>query len=221
MTQPIGARILVVDDEPTIRRRTGESHVRSPLKTLNMYRPTVAAIGGIGYAGVTISAVKGHGRQKGIKQVYREVEYTIDFAPKARLELIVDDDSVDRLVDCIAEHARTGAVGDGKIWVTPVDSLSRVRTAEDRLYELLLKSGFPLTTPVETLEIEGKTVYSIAGGEMLVCLDKDLTLEAMRAMAARKPSRVVCLDEGFAANDQLKTNAVQTFKDKNVHFQTV
>jgi adenine-specific DNA-methyltransferase len=102
-----------------------------------------------------------------------------------------------------------------------VDHVRDGRTAEDRLYELLLKSGFPLTTPVETLTIEGKTVYSIAEGEMLICLDKGLTLEAIRAMAARKPSRVVCLDEGFAANDQLKTNAVQTFKDKNVQFHTV
>jgi adenine-specific DNA-methyltransferase len=102
-----------------------------------------------------------------------------------------------------------------------VDHVRDGRTAEDRLYELLLKSGFPLTTPVETLTIEDKAVYSVAEGEMLICLDGGLTLETIRAMAARKPSRVVCLDEGFSGNDQLKTNAVQTFKDKNVHFQTV
>jgi len=102
-----------------------------------------------------------------------------------------------------------------------VDHVRHGRTAEDRLYELLLKSGFPLTTPVETLTIRDKTVYSIAEGAMLICLDEGLTLEVMRAMAARKPSRVVCLDEGFAANDQLKANAVQTFKDKSVFFQTV
>jgi Adenine specific DNA methylase Mod len=102
-----------------------------------------------------------------------------------------------------------------------VDHVRDGRTAEDRLYELLLKSGFPLTTPVETLTIEGKSVYSIAEGEMLVCLDKDLTLEAMRAMAGSKPERVVCLDEGFAGNDQLKANAVQIFKDKGVQFHTV
>lgn len=83
-----------------------------------------------GYPGITISSVKGHGRQKGIKQVYREVEYTVEFVPKARLELIVDDASVDKLVKSISDNARTGAVGDGKIWVTPVEGLTRVRTGE-------------------------------------------------------------------------------------------
>lgn len=83
-----------------------------------------------GYPGITISSVKGHGRQKGIKQVYREVEYTVEFVPKTRIELIVDDESVEKLVDSICEHARTGAVGDGKIWVTPVEKMVRVRTGE-------------------------------------------------------------------------------------------
>jgi len=83
-----------------------------------------------GYPGITISPVKGHGRQKGAKQVYREVEYTVEFVPKTRIELIVDDASVDKLVTSISEHARTGAVGDGKIWVTAVESLMRVRTGE-------------------------------------------------------------------------------------------
>jgi nitrogen regulatory protein P-II 1 len=83
-----------------------------------------------GYPGITISAVKGHGRQKGAKQVYREVEYTVEFVPKTRIELIVDDASVDRIVKSISEHARTGAVGDGKIWVTAIESLVRVRTGE-------------------------------------------------------------------------------------------
>ncbi len=83
-----------------------------------------------GYPGITISAVKGHGRQKGAKQIYREVEYTVEFLPKTRIEMIVDDDSVAKIVASIAEHARTGAVGDGKIWVTSVESLTRVRTGE-------------------------------------------------------------------------------------------
>jgi nitrogen regulatory protein P-II 1 len=83
-----------------------------------------------GYPGITISAVKGHGRQKGIKQVYREVEYTIEFVPKTRIELVVEDASMQRIVDSICEHARTGEVGDGKIWVTDVEELVRVRTGE-------------------------------------------------------------------------------------------
>jgi adenine-specific DNA-methyltransferase len=96
------------------------------------------------------------------------------------------------------------------------------RTADDLLYELLLKSGFPLTTPVEVLQLAEKAVHSVASGALLVCLDRELTLELVRAMAERKPERIVCLDEGFAGNDQLKANAVQIFKTKGVtSFKTV
>lgn len=96
------------------------------------------------------------------------------------------------------------------------------RTSEDLLYEVLLKSGFSLTTPVETLSIEGKAVYSVANCAMLICLDKQLTHEAIKAIAERKPERVVCLDEGFAGNDQLKANAVLIMKAKGVtKFQTI
>jgi adenine-specific DNA-methyltransferase len=103
-----------------------------------------------------------------------------------------------------------------------VEHIRAGRSAEDLLWEILLKSGFPLTTPIETLTLEGKTVYAAAGGEMLVCLDRALTLEAIRAIAERKPSRVVLLDEGFAKNDQLKANAVQIFRTKGVaSFRTV
>jgi adenine-specific DNA-methyltransferase len=103
-----------------------------------------------------------------------------------------------------------------------IDHIRDGRSPDDLLYELLLKSGFELTTPVETLEVAGKTVYSVAEGALLICLDKELTLDAIRAMADRKPERVVCLDEGFAGNDQLKANAVQTFKTKGVtSFKTV
>lgn len=96
------------------------------------------------------------------------------------------------------------------------------RTADDLLYEILLKSGFPLTTPVEALQLAGKAVHSVAGGALLVCLDRELNLELIRALAEKKPERVVCLDEGFAGNDQLKANAVQIFKTKGVtSFKTV
>lgn len=90
------------------------------------------------------------------------------------------------------------------------------------LYELLLKSGFELTTKIEKLTLAGKAVFSIAEGELLICLDKDLTPEVIKAMAEHKPSRVICLDEGFRDNDQLKTNAVQIMKSKGViNFRTV
>jgi adenine-specific DNA-methyltransferase len=96
------------------------------------------------------------------------------------------------------------------------------RTTEDLLYEILLKSGFPLTTSVERLKLAGKVVYSIAGGAMLICLERELTLEAIRATAEYKPERVVCLDQGFAGNDSLKANAVQLFKTKGItSFKTV
>ena len=103
-----------------------------------------------------------------------------------------------------------------------VDHIRDGRTANDLLYEILLKSGFPLSTPVEGLKLGGKTVHSVAGGALFICLERALTLELIRAMADKKPERVVCLDEGFAGNDQLKANAVQIFKTKGVtSFKTV
>jgi adenine-specific DNA-methyltransferase len=103
-----------------------------------------------------------------------------------------------------------------------VEHIREHRTHEDILYEILLKSGFPLTTAVEKLSIEDKTVFSAAGGALFICLERNLTLELIRAIADKKPERVVCLDEGFAGNDQLKANAVQIFKTKGVtSFKTV
>ncbi len=103
-----------------------------------------------------------------------------------------------------------------------VDHIREGRTSADILYEILLKSGFQLTTPIETIELEGKAVYSVAGGALLISLEKQLTLELMREMAKRKPERVVCLDAGFASNDQLKANAVQIFKTKEItSFKTI
>jgi adenine-specific DNA-methyltransferase len=103
-----------------------------------------------------------------------------------------------------------------------VDHLVAGRSQEDVLYELLLKSGFPLDTPIEKLTLANKSVFSIAEGMMLVCLEHELTMDVLKAMANKKPERVVCLDAGFANNDQLKTNAVQTMKAAGVtKFQTV
>lgn len=103
-----------------------------------------------------------------------------------------------------------------------VEHIRKDRTSEDILYELLLKSGFPLTTPVETLTLAGLSVYSVVGGALLICLERHLTMEVIRAMAELKPERVICLDRGFAGNDQLKANAVQIFRTKGVtSFRTV
>lgn len=88
------------------------------------------ALKGAGVTGITVSEVQGFGRQAGHTEVYRGTEYQVDFVPKVRLELIVDDVEVDRLVEVIASSARTGKIGDGKIWVSPVDSIVRIRTGE-------------------------------------------------------------------------------------------
>ena len=97
------------------------------------------------------------------------------------------------------------------------------RSAIDVLFEILLKSGYSLTTRVEQLDIDGKAVYSIAEGALLVSIDRGLTLGAIRGMADRepKPERVVCLDDAFAGDDQLKANAAQLFKTRNIVFRTV
>ncbi|MGH7782265.1 MAG: site-specific DNA-methyltransferase [Candidatus Binatia bacterium] len=103
-----------------------------------------------------------------------------------------------------------------------VDHLRDGRSDDDLLYEVLLKSGYPLTTAVEKIDVARETLYSVAGGLLLVCVERELTYDLIKAIAGRKPERVVCLDEGFAGNDQLKTNAVQTMKAKGVtSFKTV
>jgi nitrogen regulatory protein P-II 1 len=80
--------------------------------------------------GMTVSEVQGYGRQKGHTEVYRGAEYAVDLVPKVRLEIVTDDVLADKVVDAIVESARTGKIGDGKIWVTPVDTIVRVRTGE-------------------------------------------------------------------------------------------
>jgi nitrogen regulatory protein P-II 1 len=83
-----------------------------------------------GVAGMTVSEVQGFGRQRGHTEVYRGAEYTIDFVPKVRLEILADDGDVDRIVDAIVAAAKTDKIGDGKVWVTDVDRIVRIRTGE-------------------------------------------------------------------------------------------
>jgi nitrogen regulatory protein P-II 1 len=89
-----------------------------------------AALETLGVLGLTVSEVRGYGRQKGHTEVYRGAEYTVDLVPKVRIEVLVDDLDADKVVDTIMEAARTGKIGDGKVWITPVDSVVRVRTGE-------------------------------------------------------------------------------------------
>jgi nitrogen regulatory protein P-II 1 len=79
---------------------------------------------------MTVSEVQGYGRQKGHTEVYRGAEYSVDFVPKIRVEVVVDDMQVDKTLDVLVESARTGKIGDGKVWVTPVETVIRVRTGE-------------------------------------------------------------------------------------------
>ncbi len=95
-----------------------------------------------------------------------------------------------------------------------VDHINAASTPEDILYELLLKSGFPLTTQVKTLRLAGKDVFSIEAGTLLICLDKALNQAVIDAIANKNPRQVIFLDAGFKGDDQLKANAVQTFKTR-------
>jgi nitrogen regulatory protein P-II 1 len=89
-----------------------------------------AALETLGVLGLTVSEVRGYGRQKGHTEVYRGAEYTVDLVPKVRVEVLVDDLDADKVVDTVMEAARTGKIGDGKVWVTSVEAVVRVRTGE-------------------------------------------------------------------------------------------
>ncbi|AZL85526.1 MULTISPECIES: nitrogen regulatory protein P-II [Aliivibrio] len=85
----------------------------------------------VGITGMTVSEVKGFGRQKGHTELYRGAEYMVDFLPKVKLEIVVNDDVVDQCIDAIIETAQTGKIGDGKIFVTDVSRVIRIRTGEE------------------------------------------------------------------------------------------
>jgi nitrogen regulatory protein P-II 1 len=83
-----------------------------------------------GVTGITLTEVRGHGRQRGHTEVYRGAEYRVEYLPKVRLEILVDDPDAEKVVAAIVENARTGAIGDGKYWVIPVETVGRIRTGE-------------------------------------------------------------------------------------------
>ncbi|MHC2338806.1 P-II family nitrogen regulator [Bradyrhizobium sp. USDA 4454] len=88
------------------------------------------ALTAIGVHGMTVTEVKGYGRQKGHTEIYRGAEYVVNFLPKLRIEIAVDSGLVEQAVSVITQHARTGQIGDGKIFVTPIDHALRIRTGE-------------------------------------------------------------------------------------------
>jgi nitrogen regulatory protein P-II 1 len=89
------------------------------------------ALKGEGVSGLTVSEVRGFGRQSGHTETYRGTEYTIEFVPKAKIEVLAEEMDADKIVDTIAAAARTGKIGDGKIWITDVSRLIRIRTGEE------------------------------------------------------------------------------------------
>jgi nitrogen regulatory protein P-II 1 len=89
-----------------------------------------SALKDAGIGGVTVSEVQGFGRQRGHTEVYRGAEYTVDFVPKVRMELLVEDADVERILEAVVAAARTGKIGDGKVWVTSVEQVVRIRTGE-------------------------------------------------------------------------------------------
>ena len=88
------------------------------------------ALSDIGIQGMTVTEVKGFGRQKGHTEVYRGAEYAVDFLPKIQIHIVLSDDQIERVIEVIIETARTGKVGDGKIFISPVDQVIRIRTGE-------------------------------------------------------------------------------------------
>ena len=88
------------------------------------------SLSAIGVTGITVTEVKGFGRQKGHTELYRGAEYVVDFLPKVKLEVVVEDDMAERVVEAIAAAAQTGRIGDGKIFVVPVETALRIRTGE-------------------------------------------------------------------------------------------
>lgn len=88
------------------------------------------ALAEIGITGMTVSEVKGYGRQKGHSELYRGAEYVVDFLPKIKMEIVVDDENVEHVIKTIVESARTGKIGDGKIFVSNIEKIIRIRTGE-------------------------------------------------------------------------------------------
>src|SRR4030067_1619364 len=92
--------------------------------------PVKEALHGLSVQGMTVSEVKGFGVQKGIREIYRGMEYQVDFLPKVKIEIVASDDKVQAIIDTIVDKARTGRIGDGKIFVYPVGEVIRIRTGE-------------------------------------------------------------------------------------------
>lgn len=196
--------ILVQLPEPcNPKERTGKAALNAGLTTVaeitkERIRRTVKTLNDVGEGKLNLEdATK---RDRGFR-VFKLAVSNLETWEAAKSK---DPETLAKQLDLHVEHIRAG------------------RTNQDLLYEVLLKSGFPLTTRVETLTLGGRKVNSVADGAFLVCLDRDLTLDLIRAIAEKRPERVTFLDVGFSGKDQLKANAVQMFKAKGVtSFRTI
>lgn len=120
-----------------------------------------------------------------------------------------------------ADQTPQGAEGLARQLELYADHLLPDRTQQDVLYELILKFGLELTVPIEPVQVGDGTAYMVDGDSLLICLEERLTEEMLRAMVALDPVRVVCLDQAFGGNDQLKTNTALEMKAHNIEFRTV
>src|SRR5690349_24725237 len=126
----IGAILLRVNSAPEAKRLGPEmKQITAVVKPFKL-EEVREALADCGVTGLTVTEVKGFGRQKGHTELYRGAEYVVDFLPKVKVEVVVKDDDVDRCVDSIVKAARTGKIGDGKIFVTTVERIVRIRTGE-------------------------------------------------------------------------------------------
>jgi len=175
----------------------------------------------------TIAEISKERIRRASKQISEEISKSLDFKDSSSLDLGFKVFKLDRSNFKVWEGSTEQAGSLEKQLSLHVDHIAKASTPEDILYELLLKAGFSLTTKVEKVKMAGKEVFSIHEGALLICLEKELTQQLIDALAEANPVQVICLDEGFNGNDQLKANAVQTFKaraqaeESEIVFKTV
>lgn len=172
----------------------------------------------------TISAIGKERIRRVIKEIQKIMKEQLKFNEDKQeigFKVFKLDQSNFKIWDGVVKQTTDGKIIEKQLELQ-IEHINPKSAEEDILYELLLKSGFPLTTKVEIFELAGKKVYSIESSALLICLEKNLTKEVITEMARKEPARVICLDMGFSGNDQLKTNAVQIMKSHKVEdFRTV
>jgi nitrogen regulatory protein P-II 2 len=131
-------RIAIADADANSRRMTGGADMKIVMAIIKPFKIDEVrdALTAAGVHGLTVTEVKGYGRQRGHTEIYRGAEYTVSFLPKLKIEVAIADDQVEKVVDAIAGAARTGQIGDGKIFVLGIESAQRIRTGETDLEAL-------------------------------------------------------------------------------------